>query len=53
MQIHGRPVKAGGSFSAAHILGFFDNIEAMHTLYAKHKGYTRLTADPSGWRLER
>jgi hypothetical protein len=50
-EIHGRPVKAGQSFSAAHIVGYFDDTEAMHKLYEQHKGHTALTADESGWRL--
>ena len=50
-EVHGKPVKAGESFSAAHIVGFFDTIEEMHEVYRRHKGHTALKADPSGWRL--
>lgn len=50
-EIHGKPVKAGESFSAAHIVGYFDNIEDMHKVYDRHKGHTALSVDPSGWRL--
>lgn len=50
-EIHGRPVKAGESFSAAHIVGYFDSIEEMHQVYARYKGHTRLEVDASGWRL--
>jgi hypothetical protein len=50
-EIHGRPVKAGESFSAAHIVGYFDTIEDMHEVYDRHKGYTALSADASGWQL--
>jgi hypothetical protein len=50
-EIHGRPVKAGESFSAAHIVGYFDTIADMHTVYERYKGHTALEADPSGWRL--
>lgn len=50
-EIHGKKVKAGESFSAAHIVGYFDTIDAMHTAYAKYKGNTKLTADANGWRL--
>jgi hypothetical protein len=50
-EIHGKKVKAGESFSAAHIVGYFDTIEDMHKVYDKHKGHTALTADKSGWRL--
>lgn len=50
-EIHGRPTKAGESFSAAHVVGYFDTVEAMHGLYDRWKGHTALTADESGWRL--
>jgi hypothetical protein len=50
-EIHGKPVKAGESFSAAHIVGYFETIEEMHRVYDRHKGHTALSADPSGWRL--
>lgn len=50
-EIHGRPVKAGDSFSAAHIVGYFDDIDQMHATYARHKGHTGLAVDDAGWRL--
>ena len=50
-EIHGKPVKAGESFSAAHIVGYFDGIDDMHKLYERNKGHTALAADESGWRL--
>jgi hypothetical protein len=50
-EIHGRPVKAGETFSAAHIVGYFDNIQEMHNVYDRYKGHTALIADESGWRL--
>lgn len=52
-EVHGRPVKAGESFSAAHIVGYFDSIEEMHAVYERHQGHTALVADASGWRLAR
>ena len=52
-EIHGKPVKAGDCFSAAHIVGYFDSIEEMHRVYDRYKGHTALTADKSGWRLEK
>ena len=52
-EIHGKPVKAGESFSAAHIVGYFDTMDEMHAVYEKHKGHTALVADASGWRLVR
>ena len=50
-EIHGKSTKAGESFSAAHIVGFFDTIDEMHKLYEKHKGHTALSVDESGWKL--
>lgn len=50
-EVHGRPVKAGETFSAAHIVGYFDTIEEMHKTYDRYKGYTRLSTEESGWRL--
>jgi hypothetical protein len=46
-----RPVKAGESFSAAHIVGYFDAVEEMHVVNDKYKGHTGLAADAGGWRL--
>jgi hypothetical protein len=48
----GRPIRAGESFSAAFIVGFFDSVEEMHAVYDQHKGHTGLEADASGWRLK-
>jgi hypothetical protein len=50
-EVYGKPIKAGESFSAAHIVGYFDSIDDMHALYGRHKGHTALAADESGWRL--
>ena len=47
----GRPVKAGESFSAAFIIGFFDSIEEMHAVYDAHQGHTGLEADEGSWQL--
>jgi len=50
-EVYGRPIKAGQSFSAAHIVGYFDTIDAMHAVYSRYKGHTALSVDGSGWRL--
>jgi hypothetical protein len=52
-EIHGKPTKAGETFSAAYIIGYFDTISEMHDLYAQYKSNTTLSADESGWRLSR
>jgi hypothetical protein len=50
-EIHGRPTKAGDTFSAAHIVGYFDDIDQMHQLFEQNKGHTGLKADATGWAL--
>ena len=47
----GRPIRAGESFSAAFIVGYFDSIEEMHRVYDAHKGHTRLEVSEKGWKL--
>ncbi len=51
-EVHGRPVKAGESFSAAHIVGYFDNIEQMHTIYNRYKGSKTLEVTADRWGLK-
>jgi len=43
--------KTCSSGCAAHIVGYFDTIDAMHAVYNRHKGHTALSVDESGWRL--
>lgn len=47
-----RPVKAGESFSAAFIVGWFDSIEEMERVYDEHKGHSGLDVSASGWKLK-
>lgn len=51
-EVYGKPVKAGQSFSAAHIVGYFDTIDQMHETFARYKGHTALEADAAGWKLK-
>ena len=46
-----KPVRAGESFSAAFIVGYFDSIEEMHRVYDEHRSHSGLVADESGWKL--
>jgi hypothetical protein len=48
----GRPIKAGESFSAAFIVGYFDSVDEMHAVYDAHKGHTAVEVDVHGWRLK-
>ncbi|NQT36897.1 MAG: hypothetical protein HQ581_05385 [Planctomycetes bacterium] len=45
----GRPIKAGESFSAAFIVGYFDSIEEMNDVYDQYKGAIGLKVDANGW----
>ena len=47
----GRPVKAGESFRAAFIVGWFDSLDEMHEVYDRHKGHTGLEVSEAGWKL--
>jgi hypothetical protein len=50
-EIGGRPIKAGGSFSAAFIVGYFDSIAEMERVYDQHAGYSGLEVSDRGWKL--
>jgi hypothetical protein len=45
------PIKAGDSFSAAFIVGYFDSIEDMEKTYDQYAGATSLQAAETGWKL--
>ncbi|HPA17636.1 MAG TPA: hypothetical protein PLU30_07795 [Verrucomicrobiae bacterium] len=47
----GRPAKAGQSFSAAFVVGYFDSIAEMEKVYDLYAGAAELTATDEGWNL--
>ncbi|MBS0260669.1 MAG: hypothetical protein JSS02_01835 [Planctomycetes bacterium] len=47
----GKPIKAGESFSAAFIVGFFDSIAEMHAVYDQYAGHSGLDVQTTGWKL--
>ena len=49
----GRPIKPGGHFSAAFIVGYFDSIEEMHQVYDRYKGAVGLSVSKDGWELSK
>lgn len=51
-ELHGRPVKAGETFGAAYVLGWFDDVAEMHAIYDRHKGKSRIVVEGGMWRLE-
>ena len=48
-----RPVKAGESFSAAFIVGYFDSVEEMQEVFDQYKGHSGLEVSQGGWKLVR
>jgi hypothetical protein len=46
-----RPIRAGESFSAAFVVGYFDSPDEMKQVYDQYKGNTRLDVSPDGWKL--
>jgi hypothetical protein len=50
-ELHGKRVKAGETFGAAYVVGYFDDVPAMHKTYDQLKGATRLEIDATEFRL--
>jgi len=50
-EIGGRPVKAGESFGAAFVVGYFDSIEEMEQVYDELAGNRGLEVTEKGWKL--
>jgi hypothetical protein len=52
-ELGGRPIHAGDSFGAAHVIGFFDSIDEMHETYDRHRGASGLeltgSESDAGW----
>jgi hypothetical protein len=51
-ELHGKKVKAGESFGAAYVVGWFDDIPEMEKVYDKYKGKKKLTVKDGKWGLE-
>ncbi|MGE0608307.1 MAG: hypothetical protein AB7O62_14515 [Pirellulales bacterium] len=51
LEYGGRPVKAGESFGAAWIVGYFDSIDEMNQVYDQYRDHTGLKVDTTGWKL--
>ena len=47
----GRPIKAGESFQAAYVIGYFDSIDQMQKTYDEYKGTTGIEVTKDGWKL--
>lgn len=51
-ELHGRPVKAGESFGAAYVVGWFDDVAEMEKVYDRYKGAKAIVVEGSKFRLE-
>jgi hypothetical protein len=51
-ELHLRPVKAGQSFGAAYVVGWFDDKAEMEKVYDKHAGATRIVIDGDKFKLK-
>lgn len=51
-ELHRRHVKAGESFGAAYVVGWFDSIAEMEQVYDRYKGASRLVLEGDRFRLE-
>ncbi|HZZ81210.1 MAG TPA: hypothetical protein VFE62_22090 [Gemmataceae bacterium] len=51
-ELHGCRVKAGETFGAAYIVGYFDDIPAMERAYDQHKGAKQIVIADGKWSLK-
>jgi hypothetical protein len=50
-ELHRKKVKAGESFGAAYIVGWFDDVNEMEKVYDKHKGAKTIEVTKDGFRF--
>ncbi|HEY7153919.1 MAG TPA: hypothetical protein VH575_08150 [Gemmataceae bacterium] len=51
-ELYRKKVKAGESFGAAYLVGWFDDLAAMRNVYDRHKGKHAIVLDKGTFRLE-
>jgi hypothetical protein len=51
-ELHGRNVKAGESFGAAYVVGWFDDIAEMEKVYDKLKGKSKIVVGKDSFKVE-
>jgi hypothetical protein len=51
-ELHGRAVKAGETFGAAYVVGYFDDIVEMERVYDRYKGAQRIDVTAKGFALK-
>ena len=50
-ELHGRKVKAGETFGAAYVVGYFTDVKEMETTYDRYKGARQIEIEKRSWRL--
>ena len=50
-ELGGKPIRAGESFGAAYVVGYFDSVEEMNRVYDRYAGHRGLRVDRNRWRL--
>jgi hypothetical protein len=48
-ELHGRAVKAGETFGAAYVVGWFDDVQEMERVYDRYKGASRIEVNAKGF----
>lgn len=51
-ELHGKAVKAGETFGAAYIVGYFDDIAEMQRVYDRYKGGRRIEVSAKGFTVK-
>jgi hypothetical protein len=51
-ELHRKKVKAGDTFAAAYIVGWFDDLAEMRKVYDHYKGKHAIILEKSSFRLE-
>ncbi len=51
-ELHGRRVKAGETFGAAYIVGWFDDLDEMRKVYDRYKGKHTIVLEKGKFHLE-
>jgi len=51
-ELHGKRVKAGETFGAAYVVGWFDDVVAMQKVYDRYKGKHAIVVGKDTFRLE-
>jgi len=51
-ELHGKKIRAGETFGAAYVVGWFDDVPAMEKTYDRYRGVKRITVTKDGFQLK-